>query len=73
MKTYSEHQPESFRPLTVSFTIETQKELDTLRNFFRYDLSIPREYGKMSKCDVNEINFMENFMIEISRELIKNV
>lgn len=73
MKTSSERQPESFRPLTVSFTIETQEELDTLRNFFGYDLSIPREYGKMSKCCVNEINLMENFMTEISRELNKNV
>lgn len=73
MKTSSERQPESFRPLTVSFTIETQEELDTLRNFFGYDLSIPREYGKMSKCCSNEVSLMENFMTEISREITKNV
>lgn len=73
MKTSSERQPESFRPLTASFTIETQEELDTLHEFFSYDLSIPREYSVMSSCDIKKVNLVQQFMTAMCDELNKNV
>ena len=73
MKTYSERQPDSFRPLTVSFTIETEEELKTLHDFFGYDVSIPREYYKLSKCSVKESNIVQTFMSCMSSEICKNV
>ena len=73
MKTSSERHPESFRPLAISFTIETEEELKTLHNFFGYDLSILREYNKLSKCGVKESNIVQTFMTCMYSEINKNV
>ena len=73
MKTSSERQPESFRPLTVSFTIETEEELKTLHEFFGYDLSIPHEYSVMSDCSIKEMNLIQHFMTKMCDEINKNV
>lgn len=62
-----------FKPLAVTITIESQKELEVLQDFMRYNVSVPDMYceweGKPLASQDHKI--ISNFM-EIFGTLIKN-
>lgn len=67
MKFESKQEPKTFRKITVSFTIETQKELDALNQFFAYDVTIPR-YAEENKL-TDDFDTINSFFMKMSSAL----
>lgn len=59
----------SFRPVALNLVLETEKELEVLRELFSYDYTVPETIGFMEKSP--EFRQLKDMMTSIRAELDK--
>ena len=60
----------SFKPITITITLETPAELEVMQSFASLDVDIPIAI-KAHGCDENQICITAEFLEQLHRALIK--